>query len=544
MKIKRVIAAAVTILTLCSGIRISAAQIDAAGTGYDRQVAVVAAEYAEVGTELEPDHALPSSYSSRAEGLVTPVRFQRFNTCWAYSSAAALETLMIKNQQQPLHLSTMHMNYWGCTNEQGNGWQRQFGRAGYPYIAMGYLTSFGALMDYEFPDSKEMSDYTATLGHLYPHTSVNSIIYLKAQDPDTVKTAVYRYGAAVGNFHYDSNCQNAAGTAYCCDIPGYATRDLFGHAIEIVGWDDSYAPENFNPDHMPSSPGAWLCKNSWGTVFGDSGYFWISYEDQYLFDSRFGPSYAIMGYSDMTAIDQIKQNEIYGSTYEFNYVRDCKPRMNRVTYANVLDFSDGYHNIDKVIFESTSVGSRYSVYYIPTDENDIPDDDASTWILLGEGTVEYQGYISVDAGGISVAPQKGAIGVQIFANSNGDFGIGSDEWLSSNDNYLFKPDSTYGQSYLIGYDIQSVDVMDFFKNEYDDEIGSTFVIKALCHSDETVGDVDSDEDFNIIDVTLTQRMLAAMIEFNSRQMRFADYDNDCEVNIIDCTLMQRALCEL
>ena len=540
---RKIISLLLIIALLCtSGAAAGAAVIETTGTGAYTEAAIVAADYAEVGSELVPTAALPTAYSSRDEGFVTPVRSQVYNTCWAYSSTASLETLLIKNRKTGEHLSPMHMNYWGCTNTHGTGWQRTSDAAGYPYIAQGYLTSFGVIMDNMFGDASTQEDYTALLDTLYPYAAANSIIYLDGDDRDTIKTAVYNYGAVIGNFHYDALCNNTGQYAYNCDIAGLATSELNGHAIEIVGWDDSYSADNFRSEHRPTSDGAWLCKNSWGTTYGDNGYFWISYEDEYLFNHRFGPSYAISGYSDMTAIRKIQQNEIYGATYEFDYLKELRPMLNRMTYVNVFDFSDGYHNVEQVVFESTSEGSAYSVYYIPVDNSGVPVSNTSEWRLIGSGTVGYQGYICVDVDDFAAPLGKGAIGVQIRKNSSGSYSIGIGEWLraTASSNYLFLPDSTRGQSYLIGYDVKPVDVMDFY-SEYEDDIGGTFVIKALCSSDEAEGDVDRDGEFGITDVTCTQRMLAEMITLNKTQMRFADFNNDGESDITDATRMQRSL---
>ena len=72
------------------------------------------------------------------------------------------------------------------------------------------------------------------------------------------------------------------------------------HAIQLVGWDDSFSKDNFL--EKPERDGAWLCKNSWGSetdydtttnvgknAWGiknsegkHTGYFWISYCDRSL----------------------------------------------------------------------------------------------------------------------------------------------------------------------------------------------------------------------------------------------------------------------
>lgn len=540
-KIIAVLLAAVIVSSIA--LSAAAAEIDFASTGAETDAAIVAADYAAVGGTLEPRVDLPTSYSSLDEGFTTPVRLQQFNTCWAYSSTASLESLLLKKGEESFPLSTMHMNYWGCEHDDGTGWQRNYMAAGYPYIALGYLTSFGCIDNALFDESKTVSDYAAMKDSLSPYQIADSIVYLDANDLDTVKTAVYEYGGVIGNFHFDSSYLNDNTFAYYCDLPGLATSKLNGHAIEIVGWDDNYSANNYVSGHRPSSPGAWLCKNSWGADWGLNGYFWISYKDLYLFESRFGPSYAITGCAPMSYLRKMQQNEIYGSTYEFDYVQQARPSLNKMTYVNVLDFSDAYHIIDEVVFESTSEGADYTVYYIPVDDSDVPVTDTDQWMLLAQGTIGYQGYIRANCYGFDAPIKKGAIGVHIKQNGDSGIDIGSDEWLTVGGRYLFKPESTYGQSYLIGFSQQPMDVMEFYKKHCEnDTIGGTFVIKALCSG--VKGDVDRDGYLTIVDATLTQRYFAHLADLDDEQLKYADFDGSGEVEIIDATLMQRSLAHI
>ena len=65
------------------------------------------------------------------------------------------------------------------------------------------------------------------------------------------------------------------------DIYGYTTINNHGgdeadHAVTLVGWDDDFPAEYFDPPAEEN--GAWLVQNSFSDRWGSGGYFWLSYE--------------------------------------------------------------------------------------------------------------------------------------------------------------------------------------------------------------------------------------------------------------------------
>ena len=142
-------------------------------------------------------------------------------------------------------------------------------------MALAYRTAWkGPVLEEDDPYGDGYSpDFLEAKVHL------QEAVNLPQKDYEAIKTAILRWGGVQSSFYSDmefatsnSSYYNAKNASYY-----YPGKNIANHDIVIVGWDDEYPRENFNV--YPDQDGAFLCRNSWGSQFGDGGYFYISYED-------------------------------------------------------------------------------------------------------------------------------------------------------------------------------------------------------------------------------------------------------------------------
>lgn len=498
-----------------------------------------------IGAAAADDTAdLPSYYNSRDLGYVTPVKVQEYNSCWAFAGLAAYESFLLKNGREIEDMSTDHLNLWATPHSDGTGWIRDVSSDGYATIAPGYFTSWqGGVFKSQANDLSLYSNLTSDdIDTSLARYGITSIKYLKKDNPAEIKRAIMEYGGVFSSYAHTASCMSDDRVSYF--MPAGYTDFYAGHSIEVIGWDDNYSRDLFKETNgvKPENDGAWLIKSSWGDSYNSNGgYIWMSYEDAYLFADKYKWSYAFTGYEEIDGIKKLLQNEIYGATYEFKYI-DSKT----LTYLNRFTFDENYDIIDKVIFETTADGAIYSIYFVPDDANNTPDADTQHWTKLYDGKADYAGYICADIDDFKLPGSTGSIAVSIDTSSvDSSASLGVGEWLTSNNDFKFKNSSRKGESYIYSNG-NMTDLMDWYHDTNKDDMGGTFVIKAVAVQDNTptlIGDANLDGVVNINDVTEIQRHLAEYKSLSKNAKLNADFNKDGEITIEDCTSMQYYLAE-
>ncbi len=196
---------------------------------------------------------LPSNFSWVDLDGVTSVKNQSScGSCWAFAGIAQLEAHVKIEYGIDMDLSEQQIiecNPYGA--DCGGGWASAVYN-----VAMTYGVLRNAAEPYE-----NANGGACTQGQSLPFAHLAGWNYV-ANDITQMKNALLEgpiCSAMDGSYPFD---EYAGGTCY--DNPGGSWTN---HLILIVGWDDRLCGGN----------GAWICKNSWGTDFGDYGFFTSEY---------------------------------------------------------------------------------------------------------------------------------------------------------------------------------------------------------------------------------------------------------------------------
>ena len=232
---------------------------------------------------------LPSRFDLRDWGWITPVKDQGIaGACWTFAFAEALETALLKATGIRYNISKNYMQ-----NLQIR-YNPDFGtlfsdEGGIDYIALANVVSWLSVAESEdeFDEFGKLSRFVDSPNRIRLQDAY-FIMPNSADYVSDVKKAILNYGAVSVNY-----ASSEVEPYFNVETFAYYNNESVpsDHAVAIVGWDDNYSADNFLI--APPGDGAWIVKNSWGSDWGDEGYFHISYYEKSFFtpDSDMGIIY-------------------------------------------------------------------------------------------------------------------------------------------------------------------------------------------------------------------------------------------------------------
>ena len=385
--------------------------------------------------------ALPSAYNNNIGNLsyMTSVKSQGdFGNCWAFAATACCEIEAVKNHgadPSSTDLSELHLAYFAYNGKRNTGdtitsYAPFYEHGGYSQLPIFTFSNWIGLVDEsiaKYSDFTKNPSMTLDSNLMYSEPSyylTNAFTYSMPNDIAKVKQAILTYGAVQTAYYSDDAFLSAYNAHYC---PYAYTSD---HAVTIIGWDDNYSRTKFNSGARPTSNGAWLVKNSWGTRWGTNGYFWLSYEDKSI--------------TSATAFDVTPASEL---PYDNNYQHDggisltYSKDYEKNTAANIFTAKGNEELMAISIMTYDTVNADYNlkIYLNPTTLSPSAFNKGAP-VHEQSGKIAEAGYTTIPLTS-TVTLQKGDVFI-ICIETNANIALDTDQNVNGNTNtVLVKSDS-------------------------------------------------------------------------------------------------------
>lgn len=328
--------------------------------------------------------SLPSRYDLRdpngdgdtADSLLTPVKNQgACGSCWAFGSYGSLESQEKKSLGISNDFSENNLNF--CS---GFGFSNPCAVGGNIDMTAAYLARFDGPID-ESIDPYDPFGPGAVCTPSVPTRYIDNVMYLPTRastnDNAYIKQAVLDHGALYVSFTWDSSCYNSSTHTF------YKSSSYeVNHAVIIVGWDDDMTATPAPGRPSPPGPGVFIARNSWGTSWGEAGFFYISYYDVNLaffdlaaFDDR---DDALLDFDRVFYYDELGSNSHWGAGSETGWG------------ANIFE-PDVNGALRAISFFASHANTAYDLFVY----KDFNGTNFSTQLASKSGTVPYAGYYTV-----------------------------------------------------------------------------------------------------------------------------------------------------
>ena len=351
--------------------------------------------------------SIPKSYSSVSKGYVTSVKNQlSAGNCWAFAILSTLESCIAKASGVKLDLSEENMKNVASLYSR-YGWAMDENNGGYDDMGFGYITSWlGPVLETDdiYDDSSSISPIMDGMMH------IQNILNLKRNsytDLASIKRAIMNYGAVYSGLYmcaaYDSNLK-----AYAQCYRGSSACD---HAVSIVGWDD-----NIQVSGAPGK-GAWIAKNSWGTSWGNKGYFYISYYDTRCMKIGDEEGACTFVLNDTIRYDKNYQYDIAKTDYFLN-------TTNKVWYKNKFTATDDEYLAAVSTYFQKNTNWELSIY-------------VNNALKMKKSGTSKSGYYTIDLGDFIPLKAGDVFEIAFKITVSGDAGVPISESVSLN-NRIYK----------------------------------------------------------------------------------------------------------